>query len=117
MTLNDAEMMTERLVPSLAMALVAGAFGALQPKVNAELGERLGDALVASLTNFSVALVLVSIAVSLRPATRRRLLRLRTWPVPRWTLTAGIGGALVVLAGVVTVETIGVAIFSVAFFG
>jgi bacterial/archaeal transporter family-2 protein len=37
--------------------------------------------------------------------------------VPRWTLTAGLGGALIVVAGALAVETIGVAIFSVAFFG
>jgi transporter family-2 protein len=107
----------ERLVTSLGLALLAGAFGALQPKLNAELGERLGSALVASLTNFTVAMVLAGVAVALRPATRRRLLRLTTWPVPRWTLTAGLGGALVVFAGVASVPTIGVSVFSVAFFG
>jgi transporter family-2 protein len=36
--------------------------------------------------------------------------------VPRWTLTAGLGGVFVVMAGVVAVQTIGVVIFSVAFF-
>ena len=39
-----------------------------------------------------------------------------TWSVPWWTLTAGFGGAIVVVAGAVSVETIGVAVFSVAFF-
>ena len=90
--------------------------GAVQPKINAVLGERVGSALVASLVNFSVALVCVVIALAFRPGTRRRLASLPTWTVPRWTLTAGLGGALVVLAGAVAVETVGVAIFSVAFF-
>ena len=39
-----------------------------------------------------------------------------TWPVPWWTFTAGLGGVVVVVAGVVTVERLGVAIFSIAFF-
>jgi transporter family-2 protein len=106
----------ERTGTAVAIALVAGVCGAIQPKVNAVLGSRVGSALVASLVNFTVALVLVIVAISLRPATRRRLVCLRTWPVPRWTLTSGLGGAVIVLAGAVAVDTIGVAIFSVAFF-
>jgi transporter family-2 protein len=112
----DDRRVRERPASAVSVALVAGACGAVQPKINAVLGTRLGSSLVASLANFAVAFVLVILAIALRPATRRRLVRLRTWPVPRWTPTAGIGGAVVVLAGAVTVETIGVAIFSVAFF-
>jgi transporter family-2 protein len=107
---------SDRAVPAVAIALVAGVCGAVQPKINAVLGDRLDSALIASLVNFTVALSLVVVALAVRPSTRRRLAGLRTWPVPRWTLTAGLGGALVVLAGAVTVETIGVAVFSVAFF-
>jgi bacterial/archaeal transporter family-2 protein len=106
----------ERAAPTLAIASAAGVCSAIQPKVNAVLGERLGSALVASLLNFAVALAVTLVAVSLRPGTRRTLRRLRTWDVPWWTLTAGLGGAVVVLAGAVAVETIGVAIFTVAFF-
>ena len=106
----------DRARVAVAVALAAGVCGAVQPKVNAVLGSRVGSALVASLVNFTVALALVIVAISLRPATRRRLAALRTWPVPRWTLTAGLGGAVIVLAGAVAVDTIGVAIFSVAFF-
>jgi transporter family-2 protein len=36
--------------------------------------------------------------------------------VPRWTFLAGLGGVIVVLSGVITIETLGVAVFSVAFF-
>jgi transporter family-2 protein len=107
---------TDEAAPAITVALAAGILGAIQPKINAVLGSRLGSALLASLVNFTVALVLVAVAVSLRPATRRRLVGLRAWDVPRWTFIAGLGGAVVVLAGAVTVETIGVAIFSVAFF-
>jgi transporter family-2 protein len=100
----------------VAIALGAGVFGAIQPEVNAELGDRVGSSLVASLVNFAVALAVVVLVVGLRPSTRRRLRSVRTWPVPPWTFTAGFGGATVVVAGAVAVDTIGVAIFSVAFF-
>jgi bacterial/archaeal transporter family-2 protein len=102
--------------PAVAVALTAGVCGAVQPKINAVLGARVGSTLVASLVNFAAALAVVVIALALRPGTRRTLRRLRSWPVPRWTLTAGLGGALIVVAGTLAVDTIGVAIFSVAFF-
>jgi transporter family-2 protein len=100
----------------VAVALVAGVSGAIQPEVNTVLADRLGSALVASLVNFAVAMAVTAVVVAFRPRTARRLRSLRRWPVPRWTFTAGLGGAIVVLAGAVTVDTIGVAIFSVAFF-
>lgn len=102
--------------PTLAIALGAGVLGAIQPKINAVLAERLGSALLASFVNFVAAFAGVLVVLALRPRTRRTLLRVRDWPVPRWTLTAGLGGVAVVLAGAITVETIGVAVFSVAFF-
>lgn len=108
--------MRDRAAGAVGIALGAGVLGAVQPKVNAVLGERVGSALVASLVNFTVALACVVVALLLRPATRRTLVGVRTWNVPRWTLTAGLGGAMVVLAGAVAVERIGVAVFSVAFF-
>lgn len=101
---------------ALGVALLAGALGAVQPKLNAVLGDRVGSALLASLVNFLVALGCVVIALRVRPETWRRVRDLRSWPVPVWVFTAGLGGAIVVLAGAITVETIGVALFSVAFF-
>jgi transporter family-2 protein len=105
-----------RAVPGVGVALGAGVLGAIQPKLNAALGDRLGSAVLASLVNFGAAFAVVLVMLALRPQTRRTLRGLRAWPVPRWTLTAGLGGVIVVLAGVVAVQTIGVAIFSVAFF-
>lgn len=98
------------------LVLVAGVCGAIQPKVNAALGDRAGSGIVASLVNFAVALAVVAVAVAARPPTRGHLRHVTTWDVPRWTLTAGLLGVVVVLSGVLTVETIGVAVFSVAFF-
>lgn len=88
----------------------------MQPKINAVLGERVSSALLAALVNFAAALAVVAVVLVLRPATRRMLRQLRSWTVPPWMLTAGLGGALIVVAGAVAVDTIGVAIFSVAFF-
>jgi transporter family-2 protein len=58
----------------------------------------------------------VLVALSLRPQTRRLLGSVRRWDVPWWTRTAGLGGAIVVLAGAATVGTLGVAVFSIAYF-
>ena len=105
-----------RTGPITAIALAAGVVGAIQPKINAVLGERVGSSVLAALVNFAAAFVGVLVLLAVRPQTRRRLADIRRWPVPRWTFTAGLGGVLVVLAGAVAVETIGVAVFSVAFF-
>lgn len=109
-------MLDDRAGPALTFAVAAGVFGAVQPRLNAELGVRVDSALLASLVNFGVALIIVLVAVSLRPKTRIVLRDILGWDVPPWMLTAGLGGAIVVLAGALTVDTIGVAVFSVAFF-
>ena len=103
--------------PVTAIALAAGVIGAVQPKINAVLAERTGSSLVASLVNFTAAFAGVLVVLAVRRQTRQRLRDLRRWPVPWWTFLAGLGGVLVVLAGALAVETIGVAVFSVAFFG
>ncbi|MDP1818585.1 MAG: DMT family transporter [Acidimicrobiales bacterium] len=101
---------------AIAISLGAGLLGAVQPDVNAALGERLDSSLLASLVNFLVALAVTSAVLSRRRGTRQHLADVRGWPVPGWTRLAGLGGAVVVLAGVVTVERLGVAVFSIAFF-
>lgn len=107
--------MTDRRT-AIGLALVAGVSGALQPKVNAALGDRVGSSLVASLVNFAVASACVAVVLAVRPTTRARLRRWREWGVPWWTALAGLGGAVAVVVGVVAVERIGVATMSVAFF-
>ena len=103
-------------IKAIAISLGAGVCGAIQPDLNAALGERLDSSLLAALVNFLVALVIVVAVVSRRPGTRRHLVAVRTWPAPAWTRAAGLGGAVVVLSGVVTVERLGIAVFSIAFF-
>jgi transporter family-2 protein len=112
----DDRLMSEDRLGATGFAGIAGICGALQPKINASLAERLDSSLLAGLVNFLVALALVGLALSRRAATRRTLRDIRQWDVPRWTFGAGSGGALVVLAGVVTIQELGVAMFSVAFF-
>lgn len=102
--------------PTLAIALGAGVLGAIQPKVNAVLGDRLDSALLAATINFGAATAGAAAVLALRPRTRVTLRRLRTWDVPWWTFAAGLAGVLIVLAGAIAVETIGVAVFSVSFF-
>lgn len=115
--------MTERATPitvraaiPVAIAMAAGVLGAIQPKINAVLATRVGAALLAALVNFGAAFGVVIVVLLLKPRTRRNLRELPSWPVPRWTLTAGLGGAVMVVAGALAVQTIGVAVFSVAFF-
>jgi transporter family-2 protein len=101
---------------AIAISLGAGLCGAIQPDVNAALGDRLGSSLLAALVNFLVALLVATAVVSRRPGTRHHLAAVADWPAPWWTRAAGLGGVLVVLAGVVTVERLGIAVFSIAFF-
>ncbi len=106
-----------RTAPITAIALAAGVLGGIQPKINAVLAERVASSVLAALVNFSAAFVGVAVMLALRPQTRQRLGDIRRWAVPRWTFTAGLGGVFVVVAAAIAVETIGVATFSVAFFG
>src|SRR5688572_30306417 len=101
---------------SLLVSVGAGLCGAVQPEINSNLGVRLDSTLLAALVNFGVALLAALVVVSQRSSTRRHLGSVRSWPVPWWTYLAGLGGVTVVLAGVITIETLGVAVFSVAFF-
>lgn len=103
-------------VRAIGISLGAGVCGAIQPDLNATLGDRLDSSLLAALVNFLVALTIALAVVSRRRGTRRHLATVGSWPAPWWTRAAGLGGAIVVLAGVVTVEKLGVAVFSIAFF-
>ena len=101
---------------AVVVSVGAGLCGAVQPEINADLGAELDASLLAAAVNFGVALVVALAVVARRPSTRRHLRTVARWPVPWWTYLAGLGGAVVVLSGVVAVERLGVAVFSVAFF-
>jgi transporter family-2 protein len=101
---------------AIGASVGAGLCGAVQPEINSELGGRLDSSLLAALVNFGVATVCAVLVVTRRPVTRQHLRTVGSWPVPRWTFLAGLGGVIVVLSGVISIETLGVAVFSVAFF-
>jgi transporter family-2 protein len=102
----------------VTLALLAGVLGAVQPRLNAELAERLGNDVVAATINFVVAMLVAAGVLALRRSPQQRLAwaDVRAWDVPRWTFASGLGGVLAVLSGVIAVDAIGVATFSVAFF-
>lgn len=100
----------------VALCALAGVLGALQPKINSTLADRLGSPLTATLVNFSAAAVCAGIATGSRRRTRRAFADAPSAGFPRWALLAGLCGAVVVLSGAVAVGTVGVAVFSVAFF-
>lgn len=80
----------------LAGAFVTGAFIVGQARVNAELGARLGDGVVAAVVSFGLGLVLLLVLVALLPAGRRGLRRVRaargTGRLRTWQLLGGLGG-------------------------
>jgi transporter family-2 protein len=98
------------------IALGAGILGAIQPRINATLAERANSAVLASWINFVGAWIVIVVIVAVRKRTRNALVRFTGWSVPWWTLTAGLGGVCAVLAGAIAANTLGIAIFSVAFY-
>ena len=99
------------------LALGAGVLGAVQPRLNVELADRLGNDVVAATINFVVAMLVAACVLLLRPSRQWfRWSDVRAWGLPAWTFAGGLGGVLAVLSGVIAVDTIGVATFSVAFF-
>lgn len=96
---------------ALAAAGLSGALVAVQQRLNGELGQALGSALLAALVSFAVGLVCVAAAVLLRPAGRRAWREVRR--VPLWQRLGGLGGATLVAAGAAATPRIGVALLTV----
>jgi transporter family-2 protein len=105
----------ERTTPTslaLAAAVGCGALVALQARVNGELAQDLGNALLAALVSFGTGLVAVLVAVLLRAPARAAWGRVRE--VPWWTRLGGIGGATLVATGAFATPRLGVALLTVA---
>lgn len=100
------------------LAVLAGSTLAVQARVNAVLGDRLGDPVAAALSNFVVGLVLVTAATVLTGAGRRGALalpdRMRQGRFPWWFLLAGFVGALFVLTQVLAAGALGVSVLLLA---
>jgi len=107
---------------SIPAMIGVGALVALQAEVNgrlaAELGHGVRSGITAAVISFGSGLLLLSALVLLEPRTRRGVGRItaaaRTGRLRWWQLIGGIAGAFVVASQGLTVETIGVALFTVA---
>ncbi|GAA1725190.1 hypothetical protein GCM10009809_21200 [Isoptericola hypogeus] len=102
----------------VGLAIVAGFAAALQSRVNGTLATDIGSAFVAAFLSFSSGLVLLVGALAVSRSGRAAVARVRTglrdgglrW----WECLGGLGGAFFVMSQGLTVDTLGVAVFTVA---
>lgn len=91
---------------------------AVQSRINGELGQRLGDGVIAAVLSNSGGLVLLLGLMAAQPAMRRGLHRVATavrdHRLAPYQLLGGVCGAFLVACQGLTVATIGVAVFTVA---
>ena len=96
---------------ALLLALGAGVAGAVQSRLNGELKDILGSALLAAAVSFGVGLALVLALVLARPSARRGWAQVRT--VPLWRRLGGLGGATLIAVSSAAAPVLGVALLSV----
>jgi bacterial/archaeal transporter family-2 protein len=105
----------------IALALLAGAFLAVQSRINGELGTRLHDGVLAALISFgSGLLVLLAWVVAsrrMRQGARRVAAAMRRRELRWHQLCGGASGAYLVTCQGLTISTIGVAVFTIAVVG
>jgi transporter family-2 protein len=103
----------------IAISGGTGVGAAIQSKINGDLGARLHDGIAAATISFVGGLVIIATIATLVPAARRGVARLRTALGTRdirpWQCLGGAASALVVAGQGLTVSTLGVAVFTVAF--
>lgn len=108
---------------TIALMLAGGAMVAVQSQINSHLADELGDGLragaLAAVISFGSGLVLLSVAVVLTRAGRggvgRLVAAVRSRRLRWFEVVGGLLGAFFVAAQGITVGTIGVALFIVAF--
>ncbi|MFC8598296.1 MULTISPECIES: DMT family transporter [unclassified Isoptericola] len=102
----------------VALAIVAGFAAALQSRVNGSLATAVDNAFVAAFFSFSSGLVLLLLALVAsrtgRVAVRRVGSGLRSGALRPWECLGGLGGAFFVMSQGLTVDALGVAVFTVA---
>lgn len=103
-------------------AFAVGMLGAVQSRVNGELGRELGDGIAAALIAFLIGLALLLVAAGLFSRIRAGLGRVvravRSGDGLRWYQCAGgLAGAFMMTCQSVTVTVLGVAVFTVAVVG
>ena len=98
--------------------MAVNALGAVQARFNGELGVRLQDGIEAALVSFVTGIVVLAVLVPALPAGRRGLAGLRTalrnGSLRWWECLGGVCGAAFVASQTVTVDALGVAVFTVA---
>lgn len=110
-------------VMSVPLMLLGGAMVALQSQINSRLAEGLGDGLragaLAAVLSFGSGLVLVSVALFGTRRGRASMLRLmgavRLRRLRWFEVSGGLAGAFIVASQGITVGTIGIGLFIVAF--
>lgn len=113
--------MTPRSLPlwlALVFAVLCGGLVAVQSRINGELGSRLGDGFTAAAISFGSGLIILSIALTIAPAGRRGLARVRDALRERrlrwWYVCGGVAGSFLVLSQGLAAAALGVALFTVA---
>lgn len=103
---------------AVGVAVALGMLGAVQIRINGQLGATLGNGYLAALISFTVGLAIVTIALLVSRAARAGLGLLRTAirerTAPFWYLFSGAAGAFVVVTQGLTAALLGVAAFTVA---
>lgn len=101
-----------------AAAFGAGGVVAVQGRINGELGAVTGNGVLAAALNFGVGLSLLLVIIAFRGPARRAVRSLpglvRSRRLPWWALGGGLAGALYVSGQGVTIDALGVALFTVA---
>lgn len=105
-------------IAGAALAAVGGVALAVQGRVNGQLGQRIGDGVVAALVTFGTGSALLMAALPMLPGARAGLRRLRGAIRDRelrpWQCLGGACGAFLVTAQGFAVSILGVAVFTVA---
>ncbi len=106
----------------VGLAIVAGFAAALQSRVNGTLAAETGTALGTAAISFGSGLVLLTLALVLSRAGRSAVGQV--WSGPRrgaqhgglrwWECLGGLGGAFYVMSQGLTVDALGVAVFTIA---
>jgi bacterial/archaeal transporter family-2 protein len=99
---------------ALLLAGLAGIISAAQSAVNAELGVRLDDPMLASTVTVAGGAVVAALAVAAMPSARSGLRALGRARLPWWAYLGGLGGAFFVTSAAYTVPVLGVAVFTIA---
>ncbi|SDZ31965.1 transporter family-2 protein [Micromonospora pattaloongensis] len=99
---------------ALCLAGLGGVASAAQSAANAELGVRVGSAVLGAVVNNLGGCLIVLAGLFLMPSMRSGLRALRHARLPWWAYLGGAGGAFLVTAATYAVPVLGVAVFTIA---